>query len=294
MSQVQCQIEIPETESSGKNLTVGQIFNLKCQGEWPELKRETLEIRLEEADKHKLKLLGFEPVSKTEVHLKVTSYKTGNHELKAIQLVDPENSVVLGDLKFTVQSVMDPKEPVAEPYGPYGPLGISLPAWYFVTLAVILALLLGYFGYKWKNRREKRKLLAEMRIHETSQDPYFQFYQTVRKLQRSYSAFSGQTPEPQETENFLQSLNEAYKVFLARNFEVPALKWPERKILSDLKRNHKIFYSEFRLEVRKALAELARALKSKSTMSGADCQQLLNLLRAHVDQVQNWLKGNRK
>ncbi|MEZ0393245.1 MAG: hypothetical protein ACAH59_13580 [Pseudobdellovibrionaceae bacterium] len=294
MAQVQCRMEIPKSASEAKTLTVGQVFYLNCEGEWPALQKKSLELRLEEADRYKLKLLDFEFTSKTEAQLKVTSYKVGQHQLKAVQLVDSENSVVLSDLDFTIQSVMNPQQPVTEPFGPFGPLALKLPLWFPLTVLLLFAILLGVAVNRWRIRREKRRLLLDMRLTESAQEPIFQFYQTIRKQQRAYPAFSGHEPTPEETQNFIAALNESYKIYLARNFEVPTLKWSERKILSDLKKNHRAFYTEFRLEVRKALAELNRALNSKTKMTAQDSQQLLNLLRRHVDHIQTWLKGHRK
>lgn len=292
MAQVQCRVEIPKPQDEeAANLTVGQIFQLVCEGEWPVLKPEALELRLEKEDIYKLKLLKFEYTSKTEGTLTVTSYRPGPHQLKAVQLVDSENSVVLGDLNFTVASVINPQEPPAEPYGAIGPLKLMLPIWYPLTAALILvAVFVGVF-YRWKVRRDKRKLLEEMHLAESVQEPYFQFYQVLRKLQRTYSYFSGAEPSPQETQKFIDDLGAAYKIYLARHFQVPTLKWKERQILTDLKRNHKKFYQNFRLEVRKAFAEIARAQQAREQITGQDARQLLDLLRNQVDQIETWLKG---
>lgn len=290
MAQVQCQIEIPKVDGSDQ-LTVGHVFYFNCDGDWPALNKESLELRLEEADKYKLKLLDFEFTSKTSAKLTVTSYKAGTHQLKAVQMVDAENSVVLNELQFHVQSVLNPQEPEAEPYGPMGPLNIGLPLWFPLAILLVLFALIGLFGYRWKLRREKKKLLAEMRVNESAQDPYFQFYQSLRKIQRG---FSGAELPASELQAHYESLNQAYKIYLARQFEVPTLKWSERKILSDLKKNHRAFYQEYRLEVRKALAELARAGKISDKLSAKDLEQLLALLRRQVDSINQFLKGKRK
>jgi hypothetical protein len=295
VAQLQCRTEIPnqKSEEAGE-LTVGQVFHLLCKGDWPEVKKESLELRLEEADKDKLKILGIEFPTKTEANLTVTSYKTGQHQLKAVQLVDAENSVVLGDLNFTVKSVMNPQEPVKEPLGPTGPLQLSLSIWYPLVLLVLIVFVLGFFGYRWKIRRDKKRLLSDMRLEESVQEPYFQFYQSVRKMQRNFSFFSGQVPTSAEITEFVTEINLAYKIYLARLFQIPTLKWSERKILSDFKRNHRDYYKEFRPEIRKALAELSRASGSLDKITGKDCQQLLELLRKNVDQTDKWLKGRKK
>lgn len=292
---VQCQIEIPKAKSDEvADLTVGKIFQVDCKGDWPELKPDSLEMRLNKEDQYRLKLLKFESISKNEAKLEVTSYKAGHHTLKAVQLVDAEHSVVLSDLDFTVNSVIDPQNPPKQPYGPMGPFQTSISIWYPLSLLLLLVVLFGFILYRWKLRRDKRRLLEEMRLSENAQEPYPQFYQTSRKLQRSYSYFSGAEPSPEETNQFIETLGTAYKVYLARHFQVPTLKWSERKILSDLKKNHKSFYQEFRLEIRKALAEISRAQSPKMQMTGKDSQQLMDLIRKQIDQIETWVKGQKK
>jgi len=73
---------------------VGRIFTVNCVGPWPKINLDKLEIRLEETDKHKLKLVSFKQEN-DKAELQVTSYKTGEHHLKLVQLVDDEHSVVL-------------------------------------------------------------------------------------------------------------------------------------------------------------------------------------------------------
>ncbi len=287
---MQCRMEIPKTEGE-ETLTVGRVFNLLCEGEWPQLNPETLKLVLDKENEHKLKLLGFEFRSKTEAQLTLTSYRTGDHNLKALQLVDAEHSVVLGDLQFTVKSVMNPQEPATEPYGPFGPFELSLPLWYPLSILLLLAVAGGLIWRRIHVDRQKKKLLAQMQVLDSSVAPYFQFYQALRKIQRGFSFYSGAEPSQQETTHFIDCLNQAYKIYLARQFLIPTLKWNERKILSDLKRNHKNFYSDFRLEIRKALAELSRAQDPKALMGGKDCDQLAQLLRHQVDAIEQWLKG---
>jgi len=270
---------------------VGKIFVLNCEGPWPHLKSDSVELRLDKEQQYTLKLLKFEFTSPTQAQLTVTSYKAGEHLLKAVQVVDAENSVVLGDLKFTVNSVLDPQNPPKEPIGPAGPLGLRLPIWYPLTLALIVLAVAGVIFYRWRLRRQKMKLLAGMRLNEYAQDPFFQFYQSARKMQRNYAFFSGAPMGDEDGVRFAQELDQAFKVYLARVFQIPTLAWSERKILADLKRNWPDFHAEFRLEIRKDLAELSRAMKAGKAITVKDCQQLFELLRKRVDQINAFQKA---
>lgn len=290
MGQVSCQVEIPKrAEESSVDLTVGREFLLHCQGEWPQLKTEQLELRLEEADKFKLRLLEFKFDSISEATLKVTSYKAGQHQIKKAQLVDQEHSVVLSDLDFTVNSVIDPQEPPAEPYGPFGPLNLSLPIWYPITFVLIIVAILSWLGFRWRRRQQRRKLLAEMRLDQYAQDPLAQFFQVIRKTQRKYTVFVDAEPKPQEVREFVAEIGEAYKIYLARHLQVPTLKWSVRRILSDVKKNHRDFYSEFGADLKKTLTEISRA-ENHPELSSKDCQQLMDLIRKQVDRMEKYFQ----
>lgn len=294
MSQVNCQVEIPQHEGeSSAELTVGREFLLHCRAEasteWPKLKPDQVELRLEQADQYKLKLLEFRADSSTDATIKVTSYKAGQHQIKKAQLVDPEHSVVLSDLDFTVNSVIDPKEPPAEPYGPFGPLSLSLPIWYSLSVILIILAVIFTVVWRWRRRQHRKKLLAAMRLEQYAQDPLAQFFQVVRRAQRKYGFFVETEAQSEEVKEFVQELGDAYKIYLARHLLVPTLSWSERRILSDIKKNHPEFYSEFSPSLKKTLAEVERA-GNHAQLTAKDCQQLLDLLRKQVDQMESYFR----
>jgi hypothetical protein len=168
---------------------VGLRPHLVCEGPWPELHRDKLELRLDKADQYKLKILDFQYISKDKAQFLVTSYKVGDHQLKAVQVVDDVSSVLLGDLRFTVKSVKNPNEPESEPFGPMGPILLSMPWWYWM---IWLALFVGAGILVWikiRRRMQRQKLLEEFRTHGSSLSPLHQFSQQMRKLQKEFSFF---------------------------------------------------------------------------------------------------------
>ena len=142
-------------------LDVGKLFEISCQSdstsapEFVNFNPDHLELRLSEAENYKLKILKAEKFSDNEMKLTVTSYKAGEHNLKALQIVDGDKSYVLGDLKFTVKSTIDPKEPRKEPFPSIGPFAVQLPMWYWLTGAVVLILVI--FQIYWSIRQRKQK-----------------------------------------------------------------------------------------------------------------------------------------
>ncbi len=300
MVQVRCQIEIPKAadtdskEAGGPplDLTVGKIFSLKCDGDWPAVEPGKVQLDLPEADQHQLKLLNFEFISKSQAQLVVASYKTGNHQFRNLQLRAGDQTIELSDLSFTVKSVIDPKDPVKEPFGPMGPLQLPLPVWYLLSALAVVVTIAAVFLFKWRIRSQRKKMLRQMRLDEMVQEAYYQFYAVLRKLQRS--SFVGVELTTEQSDQVVKELNQAFKIYLARHFQVPTLNWPERKILSDLKKNHSEFYQEFQAPLKQALAELARATGPQKQMLLKDCEQLAHLLRTQVDRMELWIKKERK
>ncbi len=290
MGQINCQVEVPQRPGEeSASLTVGREFLLHCQGEWPAIKAALPELRLEETDKYKIQLLEFKFISTTEAELRVTSYKPGQHQIKAAQLVDAEHSVVLSDLSFTVNSVINPQEPPAEPFGPFGPLPLALSIWYTIGFLLMVLALVSALAWRWRIRAQRKKLLAEMRLDQQAQDPLAQFFQVVRKSQRKYAFFMNQEAKPEEVKEFVAEIGEAFKIYLARHLQVPTLKWSTRRILSDIKKNHRKFYDELGPQLKQNLAEIQRASQADN-LSGKDCQQLLDILRKQVDQIDAYLR----
>jgi hypothetical protein len=281
MSSVQCKVNLPEG-----GLTVGTRFSLLCEGPWPEMKPEGLELRFEQTDKYALRLLEFKFNSKTEAELVVTSYKPGNHSIKAAQVVDAEHSVVLNDLDFTVASVINPQEPPAEPFGPFGPFLISVPLIYWLVLAAVVASVGSFFGLKIYRRNQRQKLLLAMRLTESAQTPIAQFHSSLRKLQRQFAFFAGAEVVGDEISQCLTLINDSFRLFVARKLSVPTRVWSDKLILADIQKHHRVFFEEHSKDLKKAFAELGRALKNPKT-TPRDVQQIIELTRQVVDRMES-------
>lgn len=280
--------------SGAEILTVGQLFELNCTAESSEvadLNPEAIELRLEEKDKYSLKIIKLEKLTDKDIKWTLTSYKTGEHDLKAVQIVSGDKSFVLGDLKFSVNSVIKKEEPVTEPYPSQGPLGVHLPIWYWVAGGAVLLLIIAQIFWRIRQRAQKKKLLQDMQIDSMAQDPLAQFFQSSRKMQRQYSFFSGGEIEEKNVIQFVDELSKAYKLYLARLFRVPTYFWSDRKILSGIKKSHRSMYQELKFSLRKALSELSRAQKASGKMSAQDSMQLFELIRKQVDLAESVRKS---
>lgn len=291
MSSVSCGLTRGDGVDESKELNVGDVFYYVCKGEWPKLNPETIELRIDKEFQYKLKLLAFEVKSSDEARLTVTSYEVGQHKLPAVQLIDAENSVVLGDLEFTIKSVQDPQNPAKEPLGPVDPLSLSLAKIYWVSLLLIVLLVAGYFAGRVYQARQKKRLLKKMNVEQYSQTPINQYYASTRKLQRSSGIADGIESTLDKKQGFILELEQTVQIYFARKFLVPTLYWRPGKVVRDIKRNHPDMYDSIRKDFRKLYAEFDRAKKgtsskSKKEISNRDCIQLMEMSRKLIEFIE--------
>lgn len=286
MADVNCQVRMPESASGGESspgLTVGQRFAFHCEGPWPTMDAATVELRLEEADKYKLKLLKFQSADPGAADLEVVSYVVGPHELKAVQLTDAQNSVVLGDLKFEVKSVQNPEEPVQEPFPPLGPMTF-FPVLFAVVIAALIAALAGGVFIGMLRRRHRRKILNEVLDKVYQSTPAPEFYRELRALSREYLFMTDPkaSTEGAPLTEILRAINRHFRVYLVRTYLVPAHRLPATKILKELQ--PVLGKDSFvLLRLGQVLRELDRALANETNVRGADLEQLSRLVREWVE-----------
>lgn len=282
-----CQVVIPESskltfaETPAQNaLTVGSEFSLMCTGEWPEgyfpEGAELPAFVLNPEDQGALRLLDFKFRDQNTAEIIVTSYKPGAHQFKNLGLRSGEKYQDLGAIEWTVASVINPQEPPAGPYGPVGPFRMTIPLFYWLLLFTIIFILFFTLGTKLYRKSQRKKLLSDPRLQESALRPAQQFYQTLRKVQRQSGDAAG----------VITQVQEAYQTYISRVFQVPALKWSPSLVVSDIKKR-KLLAPELLAKLKKNLSELDRANKSKAKADEKDSVQLIELVRTHVDALEN-------
>lgn len=282
MSDLKCEIQKP----SEAELTVGDRFAIHCEGPVPELDLKALELKLDEKDHYSLKLFGVEKTP-SGLDLAVTSYRVGAHDLKAVQLLDPENSLVLGDLRFTVASVQNPEQPRDKPYGPMGPLGFF--PWLMVILGVSLLIALAIPPILiWLRRRARQKLLAVIDRQPFQYPPFQEFHRVLRQTQRRhlFLADPAISAPAEDLGAALREMEKNFRVYLSRQFRMPALQWPTSRTLQALKRETNLPL-EVRQDVAQALQEMEKAQSQVARLAGKDLYQILRLLRKASEGIES-------
>ncbi len=291
MAVVQCEIQMQE-----KELTVGSLFALDCKGDWPKMNAQESELRLDQEFQYTLKLLKMDFVSPTEAKLWVTSYEVGEHTIKAAQLVDKENSVVLGDhqggdLRFVVASVQDPQKPVQEPIGPLGPLKIAIsPVYWATALALIFAFIL-MAVVRIYQKKKIQKQLRSMNLDSYVQSPLQQFYSSLRQIQRKSPLSTGKALKLEERVEYVLQLDDLVKLYLARKFLIPTRFWSAQQILKSIEKKNDFLYLDVGDDLKKFLAESKKSVSKdsrKGTLQDKDCVQLADMSRKLVEKIEKY------
>lgn len=294
MAAIQCKTEIPAVPGLNDNeLTVGREFFLVCEGEFSRsLKQEKLHFVLEPQNKYILKLLNFEFRSLTQADLKVTSYQAGRIQFENLTLTDGEQTLSLGPLQFDVQSVL-PKQELGsvqqqkiEPFGPLGPVTMSVPMLYWTILASVLGLLCLIFVVRILRGVQRRNMRARLREHDSAMTPLAQFHQNFRRLQRHNSVFFGDTAvEAVHIPQCLEESHAFFRLFLTRRFQVPAMEWGDRLILKEIKKYHPEIFKDHSEELKTLFKEYSRALVDKANLKETDVLNIANHTRVLVEKL---------
>ncbi|MFV8258890.1 hypothetical protein ACNQKP_13870 [Bdellovibrio bacteriovorus] len=295
MALIQCKAEIPAVEGLKDNeLTVGREFLLVCDGEFPrDLQQEKLHFVLKPEQKYQIKLLGFEFRSPTLADIKATAYTAGNIPFENLQLSDGVQTLDLGPIQYGVTSVLPPppqnpgEQPVKqEPYGPIGPASIGVPMLYWGILAAFLGVIALIAITKIYRVIQRRNMLERLREHDSALTPLSEFHQNYRRLQRANPVFFGKDAKKEEIEQVLVETNKMFKLFLTRQFRVPALEWSERLVIKDIKKYHRNVYVEAGEGLLKLFHEYQHAFADKQNLSSSDVLNLATHCRTLVEKME--------
>ncbi len=280
MAIVDCKINIPPQEGLGPDLTVGRKFVLLCEGDIPDLDMTTSEIRLEESQKYALQLVQIDRVDRKTVEFVVVSYKPGSHSLPAVQLVDSQNSVLLGDLTFQVESVLQKNE-IKKPFDSMGAVTLTWPVWIWMIGLALLGIFLLTSLWQMRRKNQRKKALEAFESFGTAQGPYAQMHARLRILNRKHSEIfsaKGNTP-PTEAAEILEELELSLAIYVARTLQIIIR---DRSLFSlgiELKKKAKKSKNQDLLKIFFLLRELRRAKKNKINLANQDLNQFLQLMR---------------
>lgn len=267
-------------------MTVGRKFLLRCQGEPVFFKREKIQLKVPEAQKNTLTLLEVRRLDEKSGDFLMTSYQPGQHKLSEVRLSDGSSVIALKEFPLAVGSVLRPpaegEEP--QPYGPFGPVMIAWP-WYYAAFLWALAFIAIFIvGRKiWQRIRWKR-LMEELATYTTALQPYNQFNKDLRKIHREFDVLEAGEESPPVTER-LQSLDEAFRLYLVRELQMPALTWKDSDLMGLMKKKQSTVFEHCGQDLRVTFRELQKAAKAGESLKLIDCQQLEKLCQKTITKL---------
>ncbi len=272
MKDLNCHIQPPE-----KPLTVGALFDVICDGDLTGFKTDGMALALAQKDKYVFFVKDVQVKSTSEVIFRVTSYVAGDHEIKGLELTSGGEKYALVGIKYHVDSVIDPQNQKPEPYGPFGPLSLTLPLWFWASFAgsVLFAFIVA--GLVVWRRVKRRRLFSKIKEFETAQNPFVQLSRELRAWHRKVS-----TSDTEKLDEALSDLEKLFRAYLTRKFQIPAFQWRMALISKALSQKR---VDEKRLQQLKLVfLELEKARRAKTVTFG-DAEQLLNLTQKSANDL---------
>jgi hypothetical protein len=292
---------ICSTPPLAQPLTVGQLFEVSCEGPSVSFQAGKLFLIPAKENAYALRLLKIREVTPAsgainKVNFVATTYvasEKGPLPVSGYMLSDGTQSVSLSPLQLQSKSVItQDKNPERKPFGPFAPLTIAYPLWLWLFLAVVAAAFAAAIGYVLYRRVQRKKFLAELAGEISSLSPYNQFNKELRALGRMGVVTEQRPWSAERAKEMLAMLQSAINWYIAREFQIPAHRLATQstlKSLSRLRARHlgPRFQSDEK-EVATVLRELVRALKKPASVSLGEIQQLAELGRQSVERLNKW------
>ncbi len=258
--------------------TVGELFYLSCEGPKADFLSTELTFKAEGLTGFELRALEVTKQTDNALELKATSYVPKPHDFKKLFIYDQGEAVVAVEpFVLPVKSVI--KNPQQKPYGPIGGLSLTYPFWIWLVLGSVLITTV-FFGLIRINRRaQMRRVIEELKQHNTALGPFNQFNKDVRLLGRQYIFGEKRDWDDAKKQRYIESLDEVFRMFLLREFFVPALEWNSNLILKTIAKQDKRRFVRYGDELQKFLKELDRAKSDTHKLQVHDCKQLTQMAK---------------
>ncbi len=267
------------------NLTVGSIFKLKCHGDIPvdwDKSAVSVVFPNKKEGEFTLVVLKADKLESTDAELTVTGYKAGQFKPEYIRLAQGKNAsgvIEIAKPAWEIRTVLKQGEQ-PQPYPPFGPWGVGLPLWFMLVIGLLVGLITLFTVRFVRRRMQRQRMLTNLATHKTALSPVNQFYKDARQLRKRLN--NAKTGE--EIKDVAIQLDREFRLFVLRQFLVPALDWSDRAIVDDIRKRHRKIFETSGDSLRKALRELTR-IKARAAVSVADAEQLHQICLDAVEKM---------
>lgn len=273
----ECQLAQVEGGPTLPEFTVGTKFLLQCQGpsvgEW----KSQMQLKFPQAEQqYTLALLTTQKLGPNHGEWIVTGYKPGEHKPEWVEITDGVQRVRVEGLEWNINTVVKAESgQPPQPFPPYGPVSLIWPWWLWVSALGLILIVAALVFWRVRRHRARKALLERLKAKGTALTPYLEFHKNLRHLARRYAR------EPRE---YVSQLDQGFRLYLTREFLVPADEWTDRAVLADIRRRHRPIYRDASVDLSSLLRELKRARQSEK-LSVEDCEQLHEISRQLVEKI---------
>jgi hypothetical protein len=257
-------------------LTVGDLFKVECASSSLVLNPSKLKFLTKKP--YQLQILKSETQPDGRLQLLVTSYQVGEFKSERLQLTDGVSKADIHGVEFKVESVIDKNNPPKGPYGPYGGYVLPLPGFYFWGLLFLFVFGILILGFKLLRQYQRRRLIQGLKKHDSRLGPQTQLHLRFRQLERQNLAESGQMAK------HVAEVEDIFRLFIIRQFKIPAYNWSDRLILNDFEKRFAFLGSEAAKELSVLLRE-SRKARSLVNPQTKDIEQIVRKIKRWADQV---------
>ena len=266
-------------------LTVGDLFILKCQGNYLEEFSGPYKFFQYSKDGHPMEYglnhLGTMVLNETDLTFVVTSYRPGKYKEATFYIKSSDHKLMqISSVNFEVHSVIDKnqKQP-PKPFGPVGPVGLSMPWWFWGSIIGSVLIIFLLAGLKIKKRWDRKKLKEELARHGTALSPFHQMNKDLRKISRELGFYTDESFPEGVGRKSIEKIETEFRLFIIRELTIPALQWKDKSILKEIKKYHGRVFLERGVEIERLLDEFAKARRADRPVSLTDCRQFLEISR---------------
>lgn len=260
--------------------TVGNKYLLSCRGEgsgeWSE------PIRFQWGDpSHQYGLFPIQVMnrSSSQIEMVVTGYKPGKYNVSDLIITDETHRIRSSALEWEIKSVLEGQKQ-AQPVPPFGPFQLGYPRWLYGVWGFLAILLLVVLWRQGRRYWVRKRLLEKLMSHRTALSPFYEFNKMLRATVRKINP-----AQPEKMAHLIQEMESQFRLYLVRQYLVPAQDWSDRAILREMKKQHRRVYDQVQVELRQLLNEYAKIRKATS-ITRIDLDQILEMTRGVADRME--------
>lgn len=274
-------------------LTVGQVFQMSCQGELASFDPAALSVFVmregnPKPDIYSMKILSTLEFQPTQAKFLVTSYQIGSLPQGEIHLTDGKVQAKISGPQWTVKSVIEAKEgEEVKAFGPIPALQGTLGNVIWIFLAAAVVAWIGNLIWEIRERKRLKKLFESLKSMRTHRSALDEFYTEIRALDRKYNFAN-----PSERE-VVGALFRSFRMYLVRELSVPAHEWNARKVIAEIRRRSTTPPPELIGELKKCWVELDHSRQLSTKIDSQSLQQTVALTRTTTEKIAGWVGASR-